>query len=157
MDLSKIKEIIRRKPLFFLVVSLVYLVLTAGIKWNVAPQWGTVWFILGGLFGVYFLDMAEVFFRLTPSPFRSILFVGAFALVSLFVTSSSGSYIASGLVLSVFLTLLLWQVGQWQMQGNLTDWYRMVAGTVKLSVQRWILFATIALFILETFLFLRQA
>lgn len=155
MDIEKVKEIIRRKPLFFLLVSLGYLVLIAFLKWNMHPQWETLSFLAGGILGVYFLDIAEVFFELSPSPFRSIVFVGAFVLVSLFVVTSSGSALASGLVLSLYLSLVFWQIGQWQIQGNLTDWYRMIAGVVDIRVQRWILVSFVALFLVETFVFIR--
>jgi hypothetical protein len=101
------------------------------------------------------LDVAEVFFELTPSPFRSIVFVGAFLLVSLFVITSAGSSLASGLVLSLYLTLVFWQMGQWQIQKNLTDWYRMVAGPVSVRTQQWILWVVVGMFIVETFLFIR--
>lgn len=155
MDLEKVKAIIRRKPLFFLLVSFGFLVLIAFLKWNIHPQWGTLSFLAGGLLGVYFLDIAEVFFELNPSPFRSIVFVAAFVLVSLFVVTSGNSPLASGLVLSLYLTLLFWQVGQWQIQHNLTDWYRMVAGPVDVRAQQWILVAFVVLFFVETFLFVR--
>ena len=153
MDLEKVKEIIRRKPPFFLFLSLGYLILTAFLKWTIHPSAGTLLFIVGGLIGVYFLDIAEVFFHLTPSPFRSIVFEAAFVIVSLFVVTSSGSAITSGLVLSLYLSLCLWQVGQWQIQHNLTDWYRMVNGTVPIEVQWWILVGTLVVFLIETLLF----
>ncbi len=155
MDIERVKEIIRRKPLFFLFASIGYLVLVALIKWGINPTWNTLWFFLGGLLGVYFLDIAEVFFELHPSPFRSIVFVGAFALVSIFVVTSAGSPLASGLVLSLYLSLVFWQVGQWQITHNLNDWYRMVTGTVDTKVQRWILMGFVVLFLAETVIFVR--
>jgi hypothetical protein len=155
MDIEKIKRIIRRKPLFFLVGSLVYLVLVGVLKWNVTPTVDTLLFLIGGMLGVYFLDIAEVFFELSPSPFRSMVFVSAFLIVSLFVVTSSGSAIASGLVLSLYLSLVLWQVGQWHIQGNLTDWYRMIAVPVDVSRQRLVLIIFVLMFLVETFLFIR--
>lgn len=155
MDVEKMKEIIRRKPRFFLFVSLGYLILVGFLKWNTHPTWDTLLFLVGGLLGVYFLDIAEVFFELNPSPFRSIVFVGAFVLVSLFIVTSSGQALASGLVLSLYLTLIFWQTGQWQIQRNLNDWYRMVTGVVDTRVQRWILVGCVFLFFVETFLFAR--
>ncbi len=155
MDWEKIKEIIRRKPPFFLLVSLAYLLLAVFLKWNVHVPWDALWFLAGGIIGVYFLDVAEVFFQLSPSPFRSVVFAAAFVLVSFFVVTSSGSSLASGLVLSLYLTLVLWQTGQWQLDHNLNDWYRMVAGTVTVRMQRWILTGFVFLFLVETFLFVR--
>ncbi len=155
MDLEKVKTIIRRKPPFFLFVSLAYLVVLAFVRWNIHPSWETVWFILGGVIGVYFLDVAEVFFNLTPSPFRSVIFLAAFVVTSLFVVTSSGSPTATGLVLSLYLTLVLWQTGQWQIQGNLGDWYRMVAVPISVQTQQRVLLVFIGFFLLETFLFVR--
>ena len=103
------------------------------------------------------LDAAEVFFALNPSPFRSIVFVGAFVVLSFFVATSSGSLLAQGLVFSLYLTLILWQVGEWQFSGNLDGWYRMVAGPVTKTVQKWALVIFSVMFIIETLLFLAWA
>jgi hypothetical protein len=153
--MEKIKAIIQRKPLLFLLISTAYLLLIGFLKWNVHPTAGSVTFLIGGLLGIYFLDIAEVFFALQPSPFRSIIFVAGLIIVSLFVITSSGSMLASGLVLSLFLTLLLWQVGEWELHKNLNDWYRMIAGPVDVKTQQWILWATVVICIVETFLFIR--
>ncbi len=169
--MDKIKEIIRKKPIMFLVISLVYALGVGIIKWGIPlmkfisggiggpgvqvwlPQ--TALYLAGAIIGVYFLDGAEVFFNLTPSPFRSVVFVGAFTVVSFFMVTSSGSFVGSGLVLSLYLSLILWQIGELQFAGNLNNWYRLVADPVSLKSQRWILFVFIAFFVLETFLFIR--
>lgn len=155
MNLENVKAIIRRKPAFFFVVSIVYLLLAGLLKWRLQPAWDLLWYLIGGTIGVYFLDIAEVFFALEPSPFRSILFAGAFVLVSLFIVTSSGSALASGLVLSLYLSLVLWQVGQWRLRGNLDSWYSMIAATVEHRVQWWGLVVFAGLFVLETLLFIR--
>lgn len=155
MDLEKVKAVVKRKPMLFLAVSLSYLVLMSLLKWGIAPTWGTLTFVLGGLLGVYFLDLAEVFFALEPSPFRSVVFTVAFVLVTFFIVTSSGSTIASGLVLSLYLSLVLWQAGQWQMTGNLNSWYQMIAVPVSTKVQWWGLLVFIALFAVASFLFVR--
>jgi hypothetical protein len=154
MDLTKIQEIIRRKPPLFLLVSLGFLIGTAFIKWGIHPSWATLFYGIGGILGVYFLDVGEVFFNLTPSPFRSIVFAILFAIVGLFIVTSSGSMMASGLVLSLFLTLILWQLGEWQIKKNLNDWYSMVAMVVNTQIQLWIFFGFIVLFIVESYLFI---
>jgi len=155
MNIEKIQEIIRKKPLFFLLVSLGYLVLVGFLKWTIHPTLDTALFISGGLLGVYFLDFAEVFFRLNPSPFRSVVFAASFVVVSLFVVTSSGSMVSSGLVLSLYLSLILWQVGEWQIHGNLTTWYLMVSGSVSMWTQKLLLAGFIVVFLMETFLFIR--
>ena len=63
--------------------------------------------------------------------------------------------LASGLVLSLYLSMILWQVGEWELQKNLNGWYRMVAGVVDTKTQLWILLGFVALFIVETLLFIR--
>ena len=152
-----LKQIISRKPLLFLFVSLAYLVGVGLLKWFIHPPLGAVWFVLGGVIGVYLLDAAEVFFAINPSPFRSIVFAGAFVVLSLFVVTSANSMLATGLVLSVYLSMLLWQVGEWQISRNLTAWYRMVEGPVSVPRQKWGMIIFAALFFVETYLFLRWA
>lgn len=155
--MDKALEIIRRKPLMFLIVSLGYLIVVGLLKWHLTPPLTALWFLVGGAIGVYLLDGAEVFFALNPSPFRSVVFLAAFIVVSLFVTTSSGSLLAQGLVFSLYLSLILWQVGQWQYSGNLNDWYRMVASPVSTTGQRWGLILFILIFVVETLLFLAWA
>lgn len=161
--MEKVMEIIKKKPVLFLAVSVAYALVVGVLKWgipsaslrvNAWPPQAFLYFI-GAILGVYFLDGAEVFFNLKPSPFRSIVFAVGFTVVSLFIVTSSGSFVASGLVLSLYLSLILWQIGELQISGNLNSWYRMVAGAVSLNIQQWILFVFMAFFILETFLFIR--
>lgn len=106
---------------------------------------------------MYFLETAEEFFHLDPSPFRSVVFVGLFAVVSFFVVSSSGSFLAAGLVLLIYLTLVFWQLGEWMMVKHLNRWYGMVAEPVSPTIQGWIMIVTIVFFFIETVLFLRGA
>jgi hypothetical protein len=152
-----LREIVARKPVFFLFVSLGYLVVVGLCKWFIHPSLDTVWFILGGVVGVYLLDAAEVFVGVTPSPFRSIVFAGGFVIVSLFIVTSANAMLADGLVLTLYLTMLLWQIGEWQITGNLHAWYRMIAGPVSVTVERWGMIIFAVLFVVETLLFLRWA
>ncbi len=148
-------EIIKKKPVLFLAVSVGYALGVGVLKWNITWPPQAFLYFGGSVLGVYFLDTAEVFFNLKPSPFRSVVFTTAFTIVSFFIVTSSGSFVGSGLVLSLFLSLLLWQIGELQISGNLNSWYRMVAGPVSLIVQRWILFVFIVFFVIETYLFIR--
>lgn len=153
--MEKVKEIIRKKPLLFLILSLAYLFSVGFLKWAFTPPLAGLWFVVGGVVGIYFLDIADVFFHLSPSPFRSIVFAAAFVVVSLFVVTSSGSMLASGLVLSLYVTLLLWQLGEWHVRGNLNEWYRMIAGPVPVGVQRWGVVLFVVILLMETYLFIR--
>lgn len=153
--MDKVMEIIKKKPILFLAVSVGFALGVGILKWRITWPPQAFLYLAGAILGVYFLDGAEVFFNLKPSPFRSIVFAVGFTVVSLFIVTSSGSFVASGLVLSLYLSLILWQIGELQISGNLNSWYRMVVGQVSLSIQRWILFVFIAFFVLETFLFIR--
>lgn len=153
--MQQISSILKRKPFFFLLVSLGYLVLVGFIRWGVRPPLDAAIFLLGGLIGVYFLDAAEIFFRLTPSPFRSVLFAALFMLVSFFVVTSSGSFLATGLVLSLYLTMILWQVGEWQTRHSAESWFRLWATPVSGGTQLAAMIAFLVFFLLETFLFVR--
>ena len=155
MDRDAWKVVFTRKSPLFIVVTIAYLTLAGFVKWKFAPPIESLWYLAGGILGLYFLDLAEAFFRLTPSPFRSVIFTAAFAGVSFFVISSSGSMLASGLVLSLYITLMLWQVGEWRLNRNLNSWYQMVAGPVSAATQQRLLLAFIALFIVESLIFIR--
>lgn len=155
--MDKIKAIVQKKPQLFFIVSIGYLLLTGFLRWKLQPVSGALLYLAGGIVGIYFLDTAEVFFNLTPSPFRSIVFQTLFAAVSFFIISSSGSLFASGLVLILYLTLLLLCLGELKVVGNLGSWYRMVAGDVPVKTQRIILVIFTGIFLLETYLFIRFA
>lgn len=150
-----LRQILHRKPRLLLVISVVYLCIIMILKWWVAPTWARVWFLGGGLLGVYLLDIVESFVALSPSPFRSVIFLALYLVVSFFVVSSGGSEFGSGMVLAVYIQLLLWQIGQWRLQGNLSSWYHMVAGPVAVSVQRSMLILFGVLLLLESYIFIR--
>lgn len=153
--MDKVKEILQRKPSTFLIASVSYLLVVTAIKWWIHPTISTLFFLAGGALGLYFLDIAEVVFSVHPSPFRTIVFVALFAVVSFFVITSSGSMLAIGLVLSIFLTILLWQVGEWALMKNLNTWYRMLVDPVPPSTQRVILYISGIVFLIETIIFIR--
>ncbi|MBU1327094.1 hypothetical protein KKB64_04285 [Patescibacteria group bacterium] len=152
--MGKVLHIIRKKPLMLLATSLSYICLTGLLKWRLNLPIEAIWYITGGLLGVYFLDFAEEFFHLTPSPFRTMVFAGLFTVVSLFIVSSSVSFVGRGLVLSVYLTMILRLVAEWRVCGNLDSWCRMVAGPVSAQAQRWLFAAFFLVFILATALFI---
>ncbi len=153
--LEKLFAIIRKKPLQLSLSMVGYLLVTGLLKWGTRLDFGAIWYLLGGGLGIYFLDIAEEFVKLRPSPFRSIIFVWAFSLVAAFVVSSSDSAFGKGLILVLYLTLLYWQVGEWRIRGNLDSWYNMVSGTVSGNVQKLSLVCLVGLFGFLTFIFVR--
>ncbi len=155
MEIEHVKEIVRRKPTFFIIASVVYLIVVAFLKWSIHPSIDTLLFVLGGIVGIFFLDVAEVFFHLNPSPFRGMVFFGAFTGVCFFILTSSGSFLASGLVLSLYVTMMLWQAGEWRLSGNLDSWYTMIAVPVSRTTQQRVLIGVYVLFFVLTVLFVR--
>ncbi len=147
-------RILSRKPAIYLLTTVIYLLLTTIVKWPSFHQ-NILWYVLGGLLGVYFLDIAETFFHLTPSPFRTVLFLGAFSIVSLFIITSSGSFIAKGLVLSLYIQLLLLQCGEWRIMKSLSGWYRMISPPVPVRYQKIGLYVFAVFFLIETLIFIR--
>jgi hypothetical protein len=154
--IQKIKDIVRLKPVLFVVVSIVYTLCTVLLKWNIKPQLDAAWFIGGSFIGIYFLEVAEEFFQLSPSPFRSVVFSAGFTLVSFFIVSSSSGYLARGLVLTIYLTLILRSIGQWAVVKNIDNWYQMFSKPVAPKYQLYSLMIFIALFFIETYLFIRS-
>lgn len=155
IDMDRILALIRSKPKIYLLISLIYLLFVLFIKWFIHPSVDALWFFVGGALGIYFLDGAEIFFALHPSPFRSILFFALFVAVAFFVVTSSTGTIGSGLVLSLYLQFLLWQIGELYASGRLDSWYRLVTMSVNVSTQRLILGVAIAIFLVETYIFIR--
>ncbi|MFZ2025624.1 MAG: hypothetical protein WAV51_05075 [Microgenomates group bacterium] len=155
--MQKLVSFLRCKPFFFFWITLIYIVFVYVVKWNIHPTIQAGLFIVGGLIGMYFLEAAERFVHLNPSPFRSIVFVALFLAVSFFVVTSSVSYIASGLVLSIFLTLILWQFGEWSTAKNLHRWYVMLADPVSPRAQVWILCFEFVFFVFQTIIFIQKA
>ncbi len=153
--MNRILAVIQKKSTTEALVSLVYFVMIGLFKWQLSPSAPTLFFFTGAVLGIYFLEIAEEFFNLTPSPFRSIVFAAGLVLVSLFVITSTASMLGMGLVLSLSLTLLLWQVKEWRTAGNLNQWYVMISGPVAHTIQRLILAGFALVFFIETFLFLR--
>lgn len=143
-----------RKPILFILIPLAYVILIGLLKWRFRPPLESLMFLLGGAIGIYFLDAAEAFFKLTPSPFRSVVFTSLFAVVSFFVVTSANSLIASGLVLSLYVTMILGQVGEWKVSGNLNSWYQNTT-PVPVQTQRYLLWGFAVFFLVETFLFVR--
>lgn len=155
--MEKIKQILKKKPFLFVFISLLYALGVAFLRWGIHPVWNVFWFLTGSLLGIYFLDISEDLFAISPSPFRTIVFLGAFILVSFFIVTSSGNAFAVGLVLLMFLDLILWQIGELGATGNLNQWYAMMKTSVSGKLQKWGLAIGIVMFLFETAIFLRSA
>lgn len=153
--MEKVKNILRAKPTWILLLIVSYIIILGILKWRLTPDITTVFYLLGGVFGVYFMDFAEMIFDIHPSPFRTIIFTILFGVVSFFVVTSSGSMFASGLVLALYFTLLLDQADEWQNHNNLNRWYEMIRPIPTKKIQLLLVLATSLLLVLETLIFIR--
>jgi hypothetical protein len=97
---------IKRKPLAQVFITLIYLFTAVMIKWKFHMSLSPALFIFGGIIGIYAIEIAESMVKIEPSPFKTPLFYYAFILLSFFVLTSSGSFLASGLVISIYLSLI---------------------------------------------------
>ena len=154
-NMDKLRAIIRSKPRWIVLVIFSYILVLGILKWRLKPDISTVFYLFGGLFGVYFMDLADMVFDIKPSPFRSIIFVVSFGIVSFFVVTSSGSMFATGLVLSLYFTLLLLQAEEWHEYKNLNAWFTLGMSQPPVKVQRWIVLGIALFLVLETLLFIR--
>lgn len=156
MDTFKLTQHIPKKSILHLSATCTYLMLILFLKWHLKPVQAGLWFLGGGFIGMYFVDIAEAIFRIHPSPFRSIVFEALLAITSFFIVTSSSNAFAGGLVLSIFLTLILWQTGEWSVSRNIASWYRMVSGSATTSVQWWGIVIAAIIFFVNTALFIRS-
>ncbi|MDO8451977.1 MAG: hypothetical protein Q7S76_03850 [bacterium] len=154
--MKRLGTILKNTPPLGLLLSVIYLACVSILKWKLDPPVDAAWFLAGGIAGIYFLDFADEFFRLHPSPFRTILFAGLFALLSLFIVTSSQSYAAIGLVLATYLMFLYLLVIEWKKSGTIDRWCRMIGGPVPRSIQTQMLIGFFILFLIETYVFLRS-
>jgi len=153
--MDKLKQIIKAKPQWVVLLIFSYILILGVLKWRITPDLTTVYYLIGGLFGVYFMDIAEVVFDIHPSPFRSILFVLLFGVVSFFVVTSSGSTFAIGLVLSLYFTLFLMAAEEWQEKGNLNGWYTLFKVSPQKHMQLGIMLGNVLVLVFETLIFMR--
>ena len=153
--MDKLKEIVRSKPTWVVLVIFSYILILGILKWRLSPNISTLFYLLGGLVGIYFMDVADVIFDVKPSPFQSILFLILFGIVSFFIVTSSGSMFATGLVLSLYFTQLFLQAEEWQEYRNLNAWYTLVKAPPSVKVQQWMALGTAFLLVIETLIFIR--
>jgi uncharacterized membrane protein len=154
--MDKLKAIIKAKPRWIVLLIFSYILILGVLRWRFSPDITTVYYLLGGLVGVYFMDFADLVFDIHPSPFRSIVFILFFGVVSFFIVTSSGSMFAIGLVLSLYFTLFLLQAEEWQEFKNLNSWYTLVKEAPSVKMQQWIVLGTALFLVVETLIFIRS-
>jgi len=152
--LQPVIDRIVKKPTLLVIIPIMYFFLVLFAKWQLSLPVGALWFFLGGIIGIYSVDVVEEFFHVSPSPFRSMMCVIGLFIVGFYTITSTREMIPSGMVLSLSLTLFLFQVSEWRIRKNLDSWYVMFFGSAKRNVQRIVLIVTAAVFLLETMMFI---
>jgi hypothetical protein len=104
--LKKIWQITAKKPPVIVISCVLYIIIIAVLKSKFNLSIAPLLFVLGGLIGIYLVDIAEAFVKVEPSPFKTPLFDYAFIVLSFFVISSTGSTLASGIVISIFINII---------------------------------------------------
>lgn len=136
-----------------LLITSIYLLVLILWHWGLQPNLGMVFFVAGGLLGIYFLDLADALFALSPSPFKNVLFQVIFVPFTLFVLTSSGSLFGTGLVLSIFLSMIYSQWLTYRQNGNLNSWFGVIKREILVKNQQIYLWVISGLFIILSLLF----
>lgn len=153
--MDKAKQLLKAKPFSVLLYTGVYIVILGFLHWKLTPDITILYYLFGGLLGIYFMDIADLLFDIKPSPFHSVVFVALFAAVSFFVVTSSGNVFAIGVVLSLFFNLIYAQAREWMTRHDLSSWFTMVATPVSPQGQLWIMIATATILVFESIIFVR--
>lgn len=150
--MPKITEEIKKKKKE-LVVTLIYLLIIVLLHWKFRPDLQSLFFLGGGVLGVYFLSLADLIFKISPSPYRNVFFQAAFAVMALFVLTSSGSLFGNGLVLAVYLSMIMDQTSELKGKGNLNGWFSLIKKEIKPAAQMTYFCVINIVFILLNLLF----
>lgn len=119
-----LNKILKKPPLFVLFpIGLLFILLI--LQWQLSFPFESFWFFIGGVIGIYILDVAEELFNVHPSPFRSVFFLLLLSIVTFYVISSTREFLAIGMCLFVLLEVLMVYINQWRSRQSLDQWYSM--------------------------------
>jgi hypothetical protein len=151
--MNKLKNIIYSKNSSVIGFGLVYIILILIFKWGIKPNFNAVFFALGSVTGLFILDISEALFNIEPSPFRSVIFYVGFILVSLFVTSSSGNPLVSGMVLLMYINMIVILAGEFKSKGNIDSFFRSLNLNMTILVQKITVIMFTFIFLIESIIF----
>ena len=132
----------------------VYLLIVILLHWKLHPDLSILYFLAGGVLGVYFLDLADMLFKLNPSPYRNVFFQAGFIIMTLFVLTSSGSLFGAGLVFVIYLSMIMSQALELKEEGNLNGWFSLIKKEIDLKAQKIYLTLVSVIFLLLNLLFI---
>lgn len=137
-----------------LIITGVYLLIIVLLHWRLKISFDIVYFVAGGIIGVYFLDLADMVFKINPSPYRNVFFQAAFIIMTLFVITSSGSLFGAGLVFSIYLSMIMSQWLEIKKSGRIDGWFALVKTPIASSSQITYLCVISVIFVLLNLLFI---
>jgi hypothetical protein len=139
MNWLTVTDRVLKKPPIFVIIPIVSFFLLLFIKWQFNLPFAALWFFIGGVLGIYILDIVEEFFNLSPSPFRTITFSLVLFVVSFYIITSTTEYLAKGLAFSLFLTLFLLYTNDWRTHHTTKQWYAMFFESTSVITERYII------------------
>lgn len=140
MNWLLILQRILKKPPFFVIVPIVYFFVMLFFKWQFQLPFEALWFFIGGILGIFLLDIVEEFFQLKPSPFRTVLFWIVLFILTIYLVSSTNEYIAKGISLSLLLTLSLLYVDHWRRYHETKEWFYLLFETTSTKIEKRVLY-----------------
>lgn len=143
-----------KKQYLPLLITVFYLIFLIIFHWGFKVKPEILLFLAGGILGVYFLDLADVLFKISPSPFKNVLFQAIFVPFSLFVLTSSGSLFGAGLVLSISLGMLFSQWQEFALSGNINNWFSLIKKKFSPANQQVYFVAMLGIFVVLSLLFI---
>jgi hypothetical protein len=127
-----VNNILKKPPLFVLFpIGILFVLLL--FKWQLSFPFESLWFFVGGVMGIYILDIAEELFNVHPSPFRSVFFMLLLSILTFYILSSTKEFLAMGLCLLVLLEVLILYIRQWRSKQPLDQWYSIIFHNVPQS------------------------
>ncbi len=153
MDWLLILQRILKKPPIFVIVPIVYFFSMLFLKWQLQLPFEALWFFIGGILGIFLLDIVEEFFKLKPSPFRTVLFGIVLFILTIYIVTSTKEYIAKGISISLLLTLLLLYVDEWRSHHTTKEWFFLLFEATSTMLQRSVMYAFSIGLIIVSFLF----
>lgn len=127
--LPLLHKVMQKPPLQVILPIMLFFVLILA-KWQLSFPFAALWFFLGGVLGIYLIDIAEELFKLQPSPFRSLLFVVSLFILSFYIVTSTPEFLARGLSFSVYLSLFLLYATDWNEHHSTHSWFRMLFSNI---------------------------
>ncbi len=130
--------------------AIIYFGVTTILKWGLAPQLQILLYLTGAVIGLYLLDILEKLFKTPITVLKTVYTQAILTVATVFVLTSSGSLLGSGVVLFINMRYWYLQYRQWVETKSLASWFTAVP---QQATQRNYLYAVGIVFGIETLLF----